>query len=119
MLCAAASSAPLATPEHDPELFTDILKYNPWSEPGILLTLERLRDSVSVSLTDFDADPFDIGGAATVDADRPIEDRKPGGLGFHLAKKLVDRIDYECEGRRSRTTFVKMLEQGDAGPEAG
>ena len=92
------------------ELFTNMVKYNPKGAGEILLALERHPDRVSASLTDFDADRFDIREAAPVDTGRPIEERTPGGLGIHLVRTLMDRIDYEYEGRRGRTTFVKMLE---------
>ena len=92
------------------ELFTNMVKYNPGVHDDILIELHRLEDRVAVSLTDFDSDRFDIRSREDVDVDRPIEERTPGGLGIHLIRKLMDRIDYEYEGRRSRTTFVKMLE---------
>jgi len=39
-----------------------------------------------------------------------LEERKPGGLGIHLVKRLVDHIDYEYADRNSTTTFIKNLE---------
>ena len=92
------------------ELFTNMVKYNPGSRQEVLIELQRLDDRIAVSLTDFDSDRFDIRELDEVLTDRPIEERRPGGLGIHLIKQLMDRIDYEYEGRRSRTTFIKMLE---------
>jgi serine/threonine-protein kinase RsbW len=92
------------------ELFTNMVKYQPGNPNEILLDLRRLDDRVEVSLTDFDVDPFDITKVAEVRVDRPVEQRRPGGLGIHLIKKMIDRIDYEYVGRRSKTTFIKMLE---------
>lgn len=96
------------------ELFTNMVKYNPGSSEGILLDLRRLDDRVEVSLTDFDTEPFDIRAASEVRTDRPIEERRPGGLGIHLIKKVIDRIEYEHAGRRGKTTFIKMLSQNHA-----
>ena len=92
------------------ELFTNMVKYQPGNPNEILLDLRRLDDRIEVSLTDFDVDPFDITKVAEVRVDRPVEQRRPGGLGIHLIKKMIDRIDYEYAGRRSKTTFIKMLE---------
>ncbi len=92
------------------ELFTNMVKYNRDGRGEILIELKRLDDRIEVSLTDFDADRFDPRERDEVRTDLPIEERTPGGLGIHLVRKLIDRIDYEYEGRRSKTTFVKILE---------
>ena len=92
------------------EIFTNMVKYNGETREDILIELQRLDDRIAVSVTDFDVDRFDLRARDEVRVDQPIEDRVPGGLGIHLIRKLMDRIDYEYEGRRSKTTFVKMLE---------
>ena len=92
------------------ELFTNMVKYGASRARDVLIDLERLDDRVAVSLTEFDTEPFDIRKLEEVRVDRPIEERNPGGLGIHLIKKMMDRIDYEYVDRRSRTTLVKKLE---------
>ena len=92
------------------ELFTNMVKYNPGGPSEIILDLERAGNRLTVRLTDLDSDPFDITKSAEVRVDRPIEERRPGGLGIHLIKRLMDRIDYEYADRRSTTTLVKLLE---------
>jgi len=44
-----------------------------------------------------------------VDVDRPLSERQPGGLGIHLVKKLMDRIEYNYVERRGTTKFFKRL----------
>jgi anti-sigma regulatory factor (Ser/Thr protein kinase) len=39
-----------------------------------------------------------------------LDERKPGGLGIHLIKQLMDRVEYEYVDRRSTTTFFKKIE---------
>ena len=63
-----------------------------------------------VSLTDFGVQKFDIRNVPDVDVNRDLKDRKPGGLGIHLLKRMVDDVGYEFVDGRSTTTFVKALE---------
>ena len=44
--------------------------------------------------------------------DAGIEERRPGGLGIYLVRKMVDDLnyDYETEDRRMRITVTKTLE---------
>ncbi len=92
------------------ELFTNMVKYYPGNIHEILIGLERTGRRLAVSLTDFDVDPFNINDAPAAQVDRPISERKPGGLGLHLVKKMVERIDYEYADRKSKTTVIKALE---------
>ena len=54
-------------------------------------------------------DAFDVTKAPDVDIELPIEQRRPGGLGLHLIRRLLDSIEYEYikENRQSRITFWK------------
>jgi anti-sigma regulatory factor (Ser/Thr protein kinase) len=90
------------------ELFTNLVKYGAGSHP-IQVELVR-RDSVLLaSLTDEDVEPFDPTAAPDADTTLPLEARRPGGLGLHLVRRVVDRVDYTYQDRRSRTTLVKRL----------
>ena len=91
------------------ELFTNMVKYAPEGAPSIRLEMARAPDGVEVSLTDYDVDLFDVTEAPDADINLPIEARKPGKLGLHLVRRLVDSLQYEysTERRESRTTFRK------------
>lgn len=91
------------------ELFTNMLKYGR-GDAEILIGLERKDRELSVSLTDFDVDEFDLTKVPEVRVDRPLSERKPGGLGIHLIKKMMDRIEYEYVDRCGTTTFFKTLD---------
>lgn len=92
------------------ELFTNLVKYSKGGNRDILLDLRREGRRLFVSLTDFDVQEFDIRTVPDVDVNRDLTDRKPGGLGIHLLKRMVDDVDYEFIDGRSTTTFVKSLE---------
>jgi serine/threonine-protein kinase RsbW len=91
------------------ELFTNMVKYSPGGAPSIRIERAPALGGVEVALTDYDVDRFDVTLAPDADINLPIEERKPGKLGLHLVRRLVDSLQYEysSERRESRTTFRK------------
>ena len=77
------------------------------------MELAPVPDGLTVSLTDFDVEPFDPTQAKAVDIDLPLEERQPGGLGIHLTQKLVDSMQYEHNEGQSRITFTATLRGDD------
>ena len=95
------------------ELFTNMVKYNAEGPRDIIISLKKNKNRLVMSLTDFDAKPFDITKTDEVDVNERIEERKPGGLGLHLTKQMVDKIDYDYKDRKSKITLIKNLEKKD------
>ncbi len=91
------------------ELFTNMVKYNPAGTGTIELAIERSGAELICRLTDPDSDRFDVTLAPDVDINMPVEARRPGGLGLHLIRRLVDSVEYDYSGRRSLITFRKTL----------
>ena len=91
------------------ELFTNMVKYSPGGGAEIRADIATVPGGVEVTLTDYDVEPFDVARAPAVDVDLPIEQRRPGGLGLHLLRQMLDRIDYDYSpgARVSRITFRK------------
>jgi sigma-B regulation protein RsbU (phosphoserine phosphatase) len=97
------------------ELFTNVVKYGRRGESPVSIDIRVYPGGVQVGLTDDDADFFDVTAAPEVDVNRPIEERRPGGLGIHLVRKLVDSIDYEYdrERRQARIVFRKTSQDAE------
>ena len=93
------------------ELFTNMVKYNADGQGDILLSLDRDDGVLTVSLTDFDAERFDVTQTPDVATDEPLETRRAGGLGLHLVRRMVDDIQYHHSGRETRITFTCLLAQ--------
>ena len=93
------------------ELFTNMVKYTYENSNEILLQLKKNADDLIIHLTDFDVDPFDITKTAEVDTKQSLEERRVGGLGIHLVKQMIDKIEYEYKDRQSKIILIKHLEK--------
>lgn len=93
------------------ELFTNMVKYNPDGAPAIRITALLDNGSITVSMMDRGGAPFDVTAARTPDLDLPMEERRVGGLGLHLVRKLVDRLEYSHEDGHTTITIIKTLER--------
>jgi anti-sigma regulatory factor (Ser/Thr protein kinase) len=91
------------------ELFTNMVKYSTGSKADVRIEMTAIDRGVEVTLIDYDVDRFDVTARPDVDVSLPIEQRRPGGLGLHLIRRLLDSIQYEYaeSSRQSRITFRK------------
>jgi anti-sigma regulatory factor (Ser/Thr protein kinase) len=95
------------------ELFVNMVKYNPDSHSDILISISKGDDSLVLTLTDFDVEPFDVTAADAYDIGQPLESRPIGSLGIHLVKSIIDEISYEYKDRQSKITLIKNLGKTD------
>jgi anti-sigma regulatory factor (Ser/Thr protein kinase) len=72
----------------------------------IRVRLDIMDESVAVEIVD-NGHPFDPTSAPDPDLTQPLEGRNPGGLGIHLIRGMVDRIQY----RHSDGKNILRLEQ--------
>ncbi|MFN2548044.1 MAG: SpoIIE family protein phosphatase [Myxococcales bacterium] len=87
------------------ELFTNMVKYGR-GEGAIRLVLSPIASGVEATLVDRGAAPFDVTAVPEARVDAPVEEREPGGLGIHLARRMVDSIDYEYREELRETRVV-------------
>ena len=102
------------------ELFTNMVKYSPTGDANVRIEMAVSDGGVEVTLTDYDVDRFDVTQAPDADIGLPIEERRPGGLGLHLIRRMVDFLHYEYsdESRQSRITFRKTAARSSGLGEA-
>ena len=92
------------------EIFTNMVKYNTLGKSDIRVDLAIRDHDLVVTLTDFDTPRFDpVAEAPEVDVSRPLDERREGGLGIHLVKRMMDRIEYSHQNRTGTITLRKRL----------
>lgn len=76
---------------------------------SIEVTVERTAEALIVRLRD-EADPFDPHCVPAPDLSVPLEQRRPGGLGIHLMRQLVDEVHHRATGaHENELTLVKKF----------
>jgi serine/threonine-protein kinase RsbW len=93
------------------ELFTNMVKYNAGGARPIEISIRLENDEITVQLVDTDVDPFDLSSVPEAPVHAPIRDRRPGGLGLHLVRSLVDRFAIDHSNRRMTVTASKKVER--------
>ena len=91
------------------EALVNVINYafpNDDTAHDIRLTFSQKGDILSFTIED-DGVPFDPTQHQEVDIDAPIEERQVGGLGIHLVRTIMDRMEY----RREADHNVLMLEK--------
>ena len=95
------------------ELFTNMVRHNEGGGETIAVSIERVDNRVLLELVDIDVDSFDPASAAEVPVAAGVAERRPGGLGLHIVKTMVDELtyDYDDGNRRMRISVTKRLER--------
>lgn len=92
------------------EILTNVISYgyNDAAEHDILLRLVYVNETVTAEVED-DGQPFNPLAAPPPDTNAPLEERRVGGLGIHLVRKLMDSVDYRREGEKNHLTMKKRV----------
>ncbi len=93
------------------ELFTNLVRHNRGGGETVEVELTRDGDRVRVGLMDVDVDPFDPFTVRAVPVEADLRERRPGGLGLHLVRSMVDRLDvhYDAPSRCMRVEAIRVL----------
>lgn len=96
------------------EIYTNFVKYNATGEGRIEVAIACESDRVVVSLTDFDSHRFDPREAPPARLEMPLHERKPGGLGIHIVKQMMNHVEYSYAGRVSTITLTRLINRPGA-----
>lgn len=92
------------------EMLSNIIKYGYTDDAihEIQIRLSVAGPVLAVEIED-DGQPFDPCAAAPVDVDAPLEERKVGGLGIHIVRKLMSEVGYARVNGRNRLVMKMLL----------
>ncbi|MBI9067047.1 MAG: ATP-binding protein [Salinivirgaceae bacterium] len=83
--------------------------YSDKNEHEIIIEFAKQKNSITIQITD-NGKHFDlIKYHGNVNVNAKVEDRKIGGLGIHILKKLVDEIEYKRMGNLNVIKLVKCI----------
>jgi anti-sigma regulatory factor (Ser/Thr protein kinase) len=93
------------------DLLNNVISYgfNDGQRHFIDISLESTANSLIVSIAD-DGMPFNPLDETAPDTTLSIEDRQIGGLGIHLAIKLVDDVRYQRTADKNVLTLTKSFQ---------
>lgn len=74
----------------------------------VSIAVELLTDRLRVTLED-DGKPFNPLDMADPDTELSVEQRRTGGLGIHLARRLMDEMTYRRSSDHNVITLAKLL----------
>ena len=91
------------------ELFTNVIKYGAASPTPVALELTWAAPTLTLRLRDPAGGAFDPTQAPAVDITMPLQERRAGGLGLHLVRKMTDHMAFIRDPDGSTITVTKKL----------
>lgn len=78
----------------------------------IRISVEATAAEIALAIED-DGTPFDPRSAPPPNFPENLEQAVPGGVGLHLVRTLVDRLEYDSNDRRNRLeVLIRRAQQG-------
>lgn len=92
------------------EAYTNIIKhaYQNKSSNPVEIEIGHNNSELWISLSDH-GHPFDPSGYQEPDIFQRIKDKKRGGMGVYLIRKLMDHVQYNTRGKTNEIRMVKNL----------
>lgn len=95
------------------EAATNIIQHSYAKQPGSLTVTTNVVDgSFEIRLRDH-GKPFNPDDIPEPDLVSPLEERKTGGLGLYLMRKLMDRVHFEFKDGENFLIMAKQIAQAD------
>jgi serine/threonine-protein kinase RsbW len=92
------------------EVTVNIVRYAYRDGPAGTITVDITPGATGMTVRISDSGtPFNPLAAPEPNTGAPLEEREIGGLGIHLARKVVDRIHYERGSGKNILTLSKQL----------
>ena len=79
------------------EIFMNMVRHNKTSTKDIAIRIESYKNSISISLID------------EIDFDEYFKQKKYGGLGIHLIKKLMDDLIFDHDAGKTTIKITKHI----------
>jgi anti-anti-sigma factor len=91
------------------EAVTNVIQHSYARSPGsITLTTQHSGDTFEVAIRDR-GKPFNPDDVPEPDLVSPLEERRTGGLGLYLMRKLMDRVEFRFEDGENILTMTKRI----------
>ena len=101
------------------EVFTNIAQYAyPPDQAGEVTIFVLSGGEVMIRFED-SGQPFNPLEKEGPNLDVPLMEREIGGLGIHLVKNLMDKVEYEYTGGKNVLTITKSISTPGGGEEYG
>ena len=97
------------------ELLNNIISYaySDDDEHDIEIRLKLSENRLMVSIVD-DGTPFNPLNVDSPDIELSLGERKVGGLGLHLVRKVIDKVSYQRRIDKNMITLVKYLDSNNS-----
>jgi serine/threonine-protein kinase RsbW len=94
------------------EACTNIIKYAYSEEGGIItITCEMEDNDFAVTIRDM-GKPFDPKSVSAPDLEADLDERRIGGLGIYLMRKLMDDVSYSFDAEKGSTLVMRKMLAG-------
>jgi anti-sigma regulatory factor (Ser/Thr protein kinase) len=89
------------------EACTNIIKYAYAGKGGTIAITCELRDTDFVVSIRDNGKPFDPSSVPLPDLNEDLDERKIGGLGMYLMKKLMDDVNYSFDAKKGNMLVMR------------
>ncbi len=89
------------------EACTNIMKYAYSGGGGIITISCELQDNDFVTTIRNSGRPFDPSAVPPPDLEADLEERRVGGLGIHLMRRMMDEVSYNFNAGKGNTLIMR------------